>query len=221
MGTSNADRPALTVVGVVGDIPHEVYDRSFRSILYQPYKQAPPLSLDLVLRATTNVMQLFVKVRAQVQEIDANLPIEHLETMAQKIGNQTSGLRYAARLMAIFGAVALILSVVGVYGVMAYSVNERRREIGIRMVLGAQSRDVLGLVMGSGIFLILFGLVIGIVLALALTRLLASLIYGVSSWDTATFTGVPALLAGIALIANYVPARRTIRVDPTMALRHE
>jgi predicted permease len=222
LGTANADRPGLTVVGVVGDVLHEVYDRSFRSILYQPYQQAPPRSLDFVIRTKTNSrMQLLATVRSQVQEIDPNLPIEHLETMAQKMDNQTSGLRYVARLMAIFGAVALILSAVGVYGVMAYSVNERRREIGIRMALGAQSRDVLTLVIRSGFSLTLFGLVIGVALALALTHLVASLIYGVSSWDGTAFFGVSALLAAIALTASYIPARRATNVDPNTALRYD
>ena len=218
---SDGDQPSTTVVGVVGDILHEVYDHAFRSILYLPYQQVPPHSMDFAVRTKGDAGRILATAQAQVQELDATLPIENLETMTRKIENQTSGLRYVAELIAIFGSVGLILSAVGVYGLMAYSVNARRREIGIRMALGAQHRDVLALVMRSGVLLTLFGLMIGIVFALALTRLVASLLYGVSSWDAAAFTGVPTLLAVVAMIASYIPARRATRVDPMIALRYE
>jgi putative ABC transport system permease protein len=221
LGDPSAGRPALTVVGVVGDVLHEVYDHSFRSIVYQPYQQAPPRAMDFVLRTKSADSRPLATLRAEVQELDPTLTVEHLESMTQKIGEQTSGLRYVAQLMAIFGAIALILSAVGVYGVIAYSVNERRREIGIRMALGAQSRDVLKLVMRSGIRLTISGIVIGVMLALALARLLAAQIYGVSSWDVGAFVGVPAFLSAIALIANYVPSWQATRVDPMIALRYE
>jgi putative ABC transport system permease protein len=217
---SSAGEPT-TIVGVVGDILHEVYDHSFRSILYLPYEQAPPRSMDFVMRTGGDATQVLAAARLHVQEIDSAIPIENLETMTEKIRKQTSGLRYVAQLMGVFGALALILSAVGVYGVMAYAVNERRREIGIRLALGAQRRDVLALLMRSGISLTSFGLAVGIVLALALTHAVASLIYGVSSWDAVAFADVLALLAVIALFANYVPARRATRLDPMTALRYE
>jgi putative ABC transport system permease protein len=221
LGSSSANRRALTVVGVFGDILHEVYDHSFRSILYLPYEQAPPRSMDFAVRSRIAGTQLFGAVGEQIREVDPGLPIERVETMSQKINDQTAGLRYVAELVGIFGAVALILAAAGVYGVMGYSVNERRGEIGIRMALGAQPHDVLRLVMRSGITLTLSGLVIGTVLALALTHLIANLFYGVSAWDGVAFTGMPALLAAIALMANYVPARKATRVDPMVALRYE
>ena len=221
LGSSIAKRPALTVVGVVGDILHEVYDHSFRSTVYLPYEQAPPRSMDFAVRSRVAGTQLSGAVGEKIREIDPSLPIEHAETMSQKITNQTAGLRYVAELMGIFGAVALILAAVGVYGVMGYFVNERRGEIGIRMALGAQTGDALRLVMRSGITLTLSGLVIGTVLALALTHLVANLFYGVSAWDGVAFTVIPALLAAIALMANYVPARKATRVDPMVALRYE
>jgi len=123
--------------------------------------------------------------------------------------------------MSVFGGVALLLSAVGVYGVVATSVEERRGEIGIRMALGAQARNVLALVLRSVVLLTVLGLLTGIGLALALTRVVAGVIYGVSSWDLTIFTGVPALLGGVALLATYIPARKAVRVDPIVVLRCE
>jgi putative ABC transport system permease protein len=221
VAASGSNRRTITVVGVVSDVLHEVYDHSFRSIIYLPYAQAPPRSMDFALRGRTGESNLLALARAAVQEIDPNIPILHLETMTQKIANQTSGLRYAARLMAVFGGVALLLSAVGVYGVVATSVVERRGEIGIRMALGAQARNVLGLVLRNVVLLTVLGLLTGIGLALALTRVVADLIYGVSSWDPTIFTGVPALLGCVALLATYIPARKAVRVDPMEVLRCE
>jgi len=219
--TPNRRSGAITVVGVASDVLHEIYDHSFRSILYLPYAQAPPGSMDFVLRSQNAGPNLLALARAAVQEIDPNIPIDHLETMTQKIANQTSGLRYVARLMAFFGGVALLLAAVGVYSVVASSVNERRSEIAIRMALGAQPRDVLALVLRNEVLLTALGLGIGIGLALALTHVVAGLIYGVSSWDLTIFTGVPALLACVALLSTSIPARRAMRVDPMVVLRYE
>ena len=216
-----SNRRTITVVGVVSDVLHEVYDRSFRSVIYLPYMQSPPRSMDFALRGQTGEGNLLALARAAVQEIDPNIPLVHLETMTQKIANQTSGLRYAARLMSVFGGVALLLSAVGVYGVVATSVEERRGEIGIRIALGAQARNVLALVLRSVVLLTVLGLLTGIGLALALTRVVAGVIYGVSSWDPTIFTGVPALLGGVALLATYIPARKAVRVDPIVVLRCE
>ena len=211
----------ITVVGVVSDVLHEIYDRSFRSIIYLPCAQAPPRAMDFALRSQTGEPNPLALARAAVQEIDPTIPIDHLETMTRKIANQTSALRYVARLMAVFGGVALLLSAVGVYAVVASSVDERRGEIGIRMALGAQPRNVLGLVLRTVVLLTALGLGTGIGLALALTRLVADLIYGVSSWDPTIFTTVPALLGFVALLATYLPARKAIRVDPMVVLRCE
>jgi putative ABC transport system permease protein len=211
----------VTVVGVVTDTRHEIFDRSFRSILYLPVQQAPSQSMDFVLRTTESPLPLLSSVRSELRAIDSTIAIENPETMTQKIAEQTSGLRYVASLMAFFGAVALILAAVGIYGVGAHLVNERRREIGIRMALGAQSRDVLAIVLRSGLSLVAIGLAIGIALSLALTRLIASLIYGVGAWDLTAFALVTSLLTVVALLANYIPARRAMQVDPVVALRDE
>jgi len=213
--------PWLTVVGVVGDIQHEIYDRSFRSILYLPYQQAPPHSLDFVIRSDSNPLQFAPSVRRIIRSLDSNLPVENLETVAGMISAQASALQYVALLVAGFGILALILSAVGVYALMANSVAERRREIGIRMALGAQKSNVLHTVMRRALVATGVGLTCGVVLALAVTRLLSSLVYVVSAWDTETFVVIPVVLAVVALTSTYIPARRTTSIDPMQTLRME
>jgi putative ABC transport system permease protein len=221
----SADRnnaaPWLTVVGVVGDIQHEIYDRSFRSILYVPYQQAPPHSLDFVIRSDSNPLQFAVSVRRILRSLDSGLPVENLDTLAGMISAQAGALQYVALLVAGFGILALILSAVGVYALMTNSVAERRHELGIRMALGAQRRKVLDTVMRRALVAIGAGLTCGVVSALAFTRLLSSLIYGVTAWDTETFVVVPVVLASVALTATYIPARRTASIDPMQTLRME
>jgi predicted permease len=221
--SEDRDSPApwLTVVGVVGDIQHEIYDRSFRSILYVPYQQAPPHSLDFVIRSDSNPLQFAASVRRIIRSLDSDLPVENLETLAGIISAQASALQYVALLVAGFGILALILSAVGVYALMANSVAERRHELGIRLALGAQEWNVLHAVMRRALVATGAGLACGVVLALAFTRLLSSLIYGVTAWDTETFVVVPVVLALVALTATYIPARRTTSIDPMQTLRME
>jgi ABC-type antimicrobial peptide transport system permease subunit len=153
--------------------------------------------------------------------VDANLPVADLETLAVKITAQAGSLQYVALLVAGFGILTLILSAVGVYALMANSVAERRREIGIRMALGAQKWDVLCTVMGRALIATAIGLACGVLLALGFARLLGSLIYGVGAWDTETFVIIPGVLALVALAATYFPARRTTSIDPMQTLRME
>jgi putative ABC transport system permease protein len=213
--------PWLTVVGVVGDVQHEIYDRSFRSVLYLPYRQAPPHSLDVMIRSNSNPLQFAPSVRQIIRGLDSNLPVENLETLAQLISSQASSLQYVALLIAGFGLLALMLSAVGVYALMANSVMERRHEIGIRMALGAQKRNVLHTVMRRALVATSVGIACGVVLALAFAHLLSSLIYGVNAWDTQTFVFIPILLALVALTAAYIPARRITSIDPMQTLRME
>jgi putative ABC transport system permease protein len=211
----------MTVVGVAGDVQHEIYDRSFRSILYLPYQQAPPLSFDLAVRGDSNPLQFASSVRRIIQGLDSNLPVANLETLAVKLSAQASSLQYVALLVAGFGILALILSAVGVYALMANSVAERRHEIGIRMALGAQKWNVLCAVMGRALIATAIGLACGELLALGFARLLSSLIYGVGARDTETFVLIPGVLALVALAATYFPARRTTSTDPMQTLRME
>jgi putative ABC transport system permease protein len=220
-GTLSSASLWITIVGVAADTRHEVYDRSFRSVLYRPYQQDPGQAMDFAVRSAGDPMQLVGSMRAALSGIDKDRPIELVESMATKIRKQSSGLRYIAGLMGTFGFFALVLAAVGVYGVMAYTVGERRHEIGIRMALGARRADVLRNVMGRGLGLTLTGLAIGLPLALALAQLLASFLYGVGTWDATVFIMVPMALATIALLASYIPARRATRVDPVVVLRYE
>jgi putative ABC transport system permease protein len=159
--------------------------------------------------------------RSAMQQIDNNQALEQVETMAGKITKQASALRYVAALMILFGLAALILCAVGVYGLMAYSVAERRHEIGIRMALGAAPSNLLTTIAGRGMRLTGMGLALGIPAALALARLLSSLIYGVNPWDAVIFSAAPLLLVAVAAAACYSPASRAMKVDPLIALHYE
>jgi ABC-type antimicrobial peptide transport system permease subunit len=160
-------------------------------------------------------------VRIEIGQLDKDLAFEQAETMAAKIQGQASALRFVAFLMGIFGLIALILCAMGVYGIVANSVTERQRDIGIRMALGAQPFHVFRNVGGKGMRLVLVGLCVGLVASLALARLLANLLYGVAAWDPSTFTEIPGLLILVALVAVYIPTRRAVGTDPVAALRQD
>jgi putative ABC transport system permease protein len=211
----------LTVVGIAADIQHEIYDRSFRSVLYLPYEQAPPRSADFVIRSEGDPLQFAETVRSQIRKLDADLPVERLESLRELIHSQASALQYVAGLMTGFALLGLILACVGVYGVIANSVTERWREFAIRMALGAHSSKLLFAIIGRALLYSAMGVTAGVALSLGLAKLLSSLIYGVSAWDTSTFLAVPILLAMVALFACYAPARRAVRMNPVVALRYE
>jgi putative ABC transport system permease protein len=160
-------------------------------------------------------------VRRTIAEIDSRLPVFHVRPMQQVIVESSSDTRFEATLLGIFAALALLLAAVGIYGVMSYLVAQRTQELGIRMALGALPSDVLRLVIGRGVALTVAGLAIGLVAALGITRLLGTLLFGVSATDPVTFLGVALLLGVVALAACYIPARRATRIDPLVALRYE
>ena len=166
-------------------------------------------------------MQFATAARAAVRKLDPSLPVEDLQTLRGLIRSQASALQYVAGLMSAFAMLGLILAFVGVYGVMANSVAERWRELAIRVALGARSWRLLLTVIGRAFLFSAMGMALGLFLSLSLARLLASLIYGVSAWDAGTFISIPLLLAAIALLACYAPARRAVRMDPMLALRYE
>jgi len=217
----DADPEWITVVGVAADIRHEVYDRTFRSVLYRPLEQAPDEAMDFIVRSSGEPKQLFAVVHSAISEVDRNQPVTHMQTMSQKIREQASALHMVATLMGLFGLAAIFLSAIGIYGVITHSVTERKREIGIRMALGAQKAKVVKMVMREGVLFTAMGGAIGIGLGWFLARLLSSLLYGVQAWDLAVYAGVPALLLLVSTGATAMPAMRAVRVDPVMALRYE
>ncbi|MDQ3684029.1 MAG: ABC transporter permease [Acidobacteriota bacterium] len=227
----NGDMPAIEIVGVVAHVKHFGLDAASETIkpqLYLAFNQIPDKFLpqvagrmNVVVRTASDPMSVAAAVRREVQALDRNQPIYNVSTMEQTLDQSLATQRLATTLLALFAGVALILAAVGIYGVMAYSVTQRTHEIGIRMALGAQRGDVLKLVVSQGMLLALIGVGFGLIAAFLLTRLMASLLYGVSATDPVTFAGIALLLALVALIANYIPARRATKIDPMIALRYE
>jgi putative ABC transport system permease protein len=193
------------------------------SVIYRPFLQDPWTKLNLVVRTAGEPDSVVNAVRGEAQALDPNLALYAVATMERLIAERPSTFlrRYPALLMTVFAAIALALAAVGIYGVISYSVTQRTQELGIRMALGAQRRDLLKLVLGQGLRLASLGVACGLALALALTRLMRSLLFGVSATDPLTFSAVAALLAGVTLLASYIPALRATKVDPIVALRCE
>ncbi len=221
-GPDDKPLPPREVVGVVGDIHFQRFDDEEQPEYYIPFEQAPSAVTQVVVRSKgSDAAALTAPVRAALKGVDPNLLIWRTETMDELAGQSVAPQRFNVALLGFFAALAMLLAAVGIYGVMSYTVTQRRHEIGIRMALGAQRRDVLRLVVRQGMLLTLLGLGLGLAGALALTRLMSSLLYGVSATDPLVFALVSLLLAAVALLASYVPARRATKVDPMVALRYE
>jgi putative ABC transport system permease protein len=221
LGRPNSENPWLTIVGIVGDIAYNPYDRQPRRVIYVPYQQTPALFMDIGVRTAGDPLRVAPAVTAAIRSVDREQPITNMQTMAKAIHNHAIGLNYMAVLMGIFGALALGLSAIGVYGVMAYLVSEQTHEIGIRMALGAERQTVLGMIFRRGMTTVAAGLGVGLPLAWAFARLMSSLVFGVTASDPATFVGIPLALVAAAALAIYVPARRAMCIDPIVALRYE
>jgi putative ABC transport system permease protein len=189
--------------------------------VFLPYFQHPQDSISFYLRTSQAPASLAPAAQSQIWSVDKDQPVADISTMEAQISQNVAEPKFRTFLLGIFSALGLLLTLIGIYGVMSYSVSQRTHEIGIRLALGAQPRDVLGDVLWDGAKLTFAGLAIGLIAALALTRLLASLLFEIRATDPATFTSVVALLAAVALAACYFPARRATRVDPLVALRHE
>ncbi len=218
---SGPQAPWPTVVGVVSDVRQGGLAKDVMPEVYSPELSDAGGALSFVIRVTGEPTGLIAAVRGVVAEVEPNQSLHNVMTMEQRLADTTTSRRLNTALLGSFAAVALLLAAVGIYGVMSYAVTQRRREIGVRMALGAQKSDVLGLLVGGGLRLALAGVVIGLVGALALTRYLSNLLYSVKATDPLTFLGVAVALTGVALLACWLPARRAARVDPMVALRHE
>ncbi len=221
-GGGNSVHPDMEIVGVVADSKWDGPRANIVPFLYEPYMQDPELgTLVFYVRTERDPEQMAATLRATIQGLDANLPINDLRTLTQQITDQMFDDRLVAVLSVSLAALAALLAALGLYGVLAYVVARRTREIGIRVALGGQRKDILRLVLGQGAWLTLIGGAIGIVAALGATRLATKLFYGVSAYDPLTFLGVAVLLALVSGAACYIPARRAMRVDPMVALRYE
>jgi putative ABC transport system permease protein len=215
--------PSREVVGVVGDVKHGGLEAEVKEAIYAPYGQVPWPNVTLVARTEADPDATAVAMRAAVRGVSPDQPVYNVRVMEQVVAESVAKPRLYASLLGLFAGLALLLSAMGIYAVMSYTVTQRAHEIGIRMALGARPGDVLRLVVGHGMRLTLVGVAIGLAAAFGLARLLASLsaslLFGVSATDPATFGGIALLLAGVALLACWLPARRAARVDPLVALR--
>jgi putative ABC transport system permease protein len=221
IGPEAPDNPWLTIVGVAENLKYQWVRSVPEMVLYRPYLQAARSYATFALRVSGDPALIVQTARNKVAAVDPDLPLYDVKTLDRVIYESTIGLAYVAVMLAVIGALGLLLSAVGVYGVMAYAVNERTHEFGIRMALGARPRDVLRLAMKRGVILTVVGFGMGLPVAMGLARLMASLIYGVSAGDVLTLAETCLLLAVVAGAACYVPAHRATRVDPMVALRYE
>lgn len=209
------------IVGVVGDVRDVTLSRKPDPQMYVPFAQAPLWGAEVVVRSSLSASSVTAGIRRAVHSIDKDLPVTDVQYFPDVLGQSVSRERFRTFLLGSFSGIALILAAIGIFGVISYSASQRTHEIGIRMALGAQQRDVLRLIVGQGARLALFGLGVGVVAALLLTRLMAGMLYGVSATDPMTFGAVAVVLVGVAVTACYIPARRAMRVDPVVALRNE
>lgn len=220
-GYPRPDQPVqwATVIGVVADLRHKGLNQEPDAELFWPYPTQAPASLNLTVRTTLSPMQIAPALRRAVSEIDRDQPVSQVLAMEQIVADSIAPQRLSVTLIGIFAALALVLAATGIYGMISFSVARRTREIGVRMALGARSGDVVGMVVKEAMLLAGMGLLIGLTAVLALTRYLSSLLFGVSATDPLVLAGVSFLLAAVAALASYIPARRAATVEPTEALR--
>lgn len=224
VGPADSPNPWATVIGVVGDVRQVGLQGEQRLEMYATYKQDPRGFIaprDLVVRSKAEPASIVAAVREQVWAVDKDQPVSNVRTMERVFANAVARERFQTLLLSLFAGLALVLAVVGLYGVMSYTVTQRTHEIGIRMALGAQRKEVLRLIIGQGMVLTLVGVALGLGVALGVTRLMAGILYDVTATDPTTFVAVAGLLAAVAFIACYIPARRATKVNPLVALRYE
>jgi len=215
------DTPWLTIVGLAADVKESGLNSDTEGGLYVPYVRMPVPRMTLVLRTGPEPLGLAAAASAELRRVDSEQAVSGISTLEQLLSETVAQPRFNTWLLALFALLALLLASVGIYGVIAYAVTARTPEIGLRLALGARPRDVLRLVVGQGMKPVAAGLALGLIAALGLTRWLKTLLFGVEATDPLTYAVIAALLAAVALVACYLPARRATRVDPLVALRHE
>jgi putative ABC transport system permease protein len=212
--------PRIRIVGVVGTINSiDLGEPVTKERVYRPAAQVGPGGMALVVKTGIEPTEVVAQVRSAVQQLDPEQPLTDVRTMEQWVDRSLAIRRAPTTLLTIFGAVALLLSAIGIYGVLAYGVTQRVREFGIRQALGANRRSILSLVLGQGLMRVGIGMMLGLAGALALSKYLESMLFGVSSKDVPVFAAVTVVLFAVALLACYIPARRATRIDPMVALR--
>jgi putative ABC transport system permease protein len=215
------ENPFGEIIGVVGDVKEDAVDKEPEPTVYYIHARLPTGSMVFVVRTEGDPAMLAAPVRRMIHDLDAAQPVADVDTMHNIVAETFSRQRFSAVLLAGYSVVSLLLAAVGIYGVLAYSVTERTREFGVRVALGAQPAQILSMVLSGGARVVLAGTAAGLVGALALTRLLETMLFGVGARDTATFLGVPLVLLVIGLVAAWLPARRASRLAPIEALRAE
>jgi predicted lysophospholipase L1 biosynthesis ABC-type transport system permease subunit len=221
LGRLLTDWQEARIVGVVGDVKNTGLSTEAEPAVYFHQAQFAYRSMSVVVRSQAPPESVLSAVRQEIWSLDPGLPISDVQTMGDRTADLIAQPRFSMALLALFAAIATLLAAVGLYAVMAYSVSQRRHELGVRMALGAEPRAVLGLVVGHGMRVASLGVAAGLVGAFFASRLLRQLLYGVSPTDLATFAGVATLLLAVAFLASYLPARRAARLDPVRALRAE
>ena len=221
IGPANQQNRWLTIVGIVGDIKSDGFDAPTAPHIYLPVRQNPGYASVIYLRSAGNPESLGEAIRHEVQSLDPNIPVFSVRTMDEVIARSMAERRFALQLLGVFATVAMLLAAIGIYGVMAYSFSQRTHEIGVRIALGAQRMDILRLAVGEGMRLVVIGLAAGLFGAAILTRFARTMLFDVSPADPITFAAISGILAGVAFLACYIPARRATRVDPLIALREE
>jgi putative ABC transport system permease protein len=209
------------IVGVVGDVKAESVKEEPWPVVYQPYPQFPAISMTLVVRAAVPPLSLAPAIQAEVHRLDPEQPVAEARTMDDVVGRSVSGERFNMALLSSFAAIAFTLASVGIYGVISYDVSQRINEIGIRMALGAQPNHLVRMVVVQGLRMAAYGIAAGLLLSVAVTRLMSTMLYGVEPLDPSTFAVIAILLAAVAFVASYLPSRRAIALDPVSALHHQ
>jgi putative ABC transport system permease protein len=221
VGKEESENPWMTIVGVVGDLHYSWISREDVPTVYRAVRQSPPHYTTLVLRTKGDPLKFVSTVRTKIAAIDPNLPMYNIKSMDKVITEGIVGIAYIAVMMTVLGVIALALACVGIFGVMSYSVSERTHEIGIRMSQGAQTKDILSLVLNGGMRMMLLGLAIGLPISYGLAKTMAGLLFNVKASDPIAFLVLPLILAAVAALACYLPARRAASLDPLRALRHD